>query len=171
MNKKIQRLIEPGTRLYIFIMTVFAAATLFFHRELALAECIIIVTLMIYSIISRKRSRRELVEYIESITYDVETAKNDTLFNFPLPMVVFRLNNDQIVWGNNVFFDMCGLSSPSFEIKLTDLVPEFSGRWMLEGQTQYPSIPDFWKLADGDTRSTATSSEARMMAEAVILWV
>ena len=140
MNKKIQRLIEPGTQLYLFIMLVFAAATLFFHRELAIAEGIIIVTLVIYSIISGKRSRRELIEYIESITYDVETAKNDTLLNFPLPMVVFRLNNNQIVWGNTFFFDICGLASPSFEIKIVDLVPEFSGRWLLEGQTQHPGL-------------------------------
>lgn len=31
------------------------------------------------------------MEYIESVTYDADTAKNNTLLNFPLPMAVFSL--------------------------------------------------------------------------------
>ena len=140
MNKKLQSLIEPGTRLYLFIMVVFAGATFFFSQELALVEGIIITMLAIYSIVRARRSKRELIEYLESVTYDVETAKNDTLLNFPLPMVVFRLDKNQVVWGNQFFFDICGRSSPSFEVKITDLVPQFTSRWLLEGKSQYPGL-------------------------------
>ena len=140
MNNKIQRFIEPNTRFYLIIMLLFAVAGIFFDVRLAQAEFLVLVLLVIYSRFVARRKRRELVEYIDSITYDVQSAKNDTLLNFPLPMVVFKLDDRQIIWGNQVFFNICGNSRPSFEARLTDLVPEFSDKWLKEGRSQCPNL-------------------------------
>ena len=80
------------------------------------------------------------MEYIESVTYDADTAKNNTLMNFPLPMAVFSLNDSRIVWANQIFFDMCGVSGARFEARIDDLVPDFNGKWLLEGKTQFPGL-------------------------------
>ena len=49
MNKNLQRLAEPGGRLYLIFLVLFAAAALFFKMyELAVAEGVIILILMIY---------------------------------------------------------------------------------------------------------------------------
>ena len=103
MNNNLKRLLEPGTRLFFIFLVIFAVSTFFFSRELALAEGIIIVLMLIYYVITTRRRRKEFMEYIESVTYDVETAKNDTLVNFPLPMVAFKLENTALVWGNQLF--------------------------------------------------------------------
>jgi c-di-AMP phosphodiesterase-like protein len=42
--------------------------------------------------------------------------------------------------GNQMFFDMCGRSTPSFEVRLTDLVPRFSSKWLLEGKNRYSEL-------------------------------
>ena len=136
MNKKIQRLVEPGMRLFLVFLIIFSAVTFFFSLKLAAAESIVTLLLVIYSVIDARKKRRELVEYIESVTYNVESAKKDTLLNFPLPMVVFRLDDNQIIWGNQVFFNICGRERPSFEAQMTDLVPEFSGKWLTEGKSR-----------------------------------
>lgn len=84
MNKNLQRLAEPGGRLYLIFLVLFAAAALFFKMyELAVAEGVIILILMIYSFFSRRRRAKQLESYIESVTYDTENAKNNTLMNFP----------------------------------------------------------------------------------------
>ncbi|MGE4352942.1 MAG: DHH family phosphoesterase [Oscillospiraceae bacterium] len=140
MNNKIQRFIEPNMRFYLVIMLIFAVAALFFDVRLAEAEFAIMILLVIYSAVVARKKRRELVEYIDSITYDVQSAKNDTLLNFPLPMVVFKLDDKQIIWGNQVFFNICGGKTPSFEARLTDLVPDFSDKWLKEGKSQCPGI-------------------------------
>lgn len=140
MNKKLQRFVEPSMKMYLVILVIFAAASLFFDTRLALAESILIVALIIYSILSRRRKSRELVDYIEGVTYSVESAQSSTLMNFPLPIVVFRLDDYQVIWGNQNFFSMCGRNAPAFEIRVTDLVPSFSSRWLLEGKNQHSGL-------------------------------
>lgn len=139
MNKKIQRLVEPSMGMFLVVLVIFAAVTFFFHLELALAECGVILLLIVYSIISSRRKKRALVEYIESVTYNVESAKTDTLLNFPLPMVVFTLDDYHVVWGNQVFFDIAG-GKPHLDARVTDLAPEFSAKWLMEGKSQYPGL-------------------------------
>ncbi len=94
----------------------------------------------IYSLIVSRRKRKQLAAYIESVTYDTETAKNNTLMNFPLPIAVFRLEDSRIVWGNEMFFTMCGSTGARLDARVADMVPEFSGKWLMEGKTQYPGI-------------------------------
>ena len=53
-------------------------------------------------------------------------------------MVVFKLDDKQIIWGNQVFFEICGVKRPSFESRMTDLVPDFSDKWLKEGKSQFP---------------------------------
>ncbi len=140
MNKKIQRVMEPGTRLFLLILIVFAAVTFFVHQQLAIVEFGIIAILVVYSLLNARSRRRELVQYIEDVTYNTESAKNNTLMNFPLPIIVFKMEDYQVIWGNQIFFNLFGGKKPGFEVKLNDMVPGFSSKWLMEGKTQYPGL-------------------------------
>lgn len=141
LNKKLQRLIEPSGRLYLFVLVAFAAAALLLGQYvLAAAEGAVLLLLIISSLFIGRRRRRELMEYIESVTYDADTAKNNTLLNFPLPMAVFSFNDLRVIWANQIFFNMCGVSGSRFEARLDTLVPAFSAKWLLEGKTQSPDL-------------------------------
>ena len=140
-NKIVKRLAEPGVGLHVFFLVAFAAATLFFKMYyLAAAECAVILLLQIYTLIIKKRKEKQLAAYIESVTYDTENAKNNTLMNFPLPISVFRLDDSRIIWGNDMFFEMCGATGTRLDARVVDLVPEFSGKWLMEGKTLYPGL-------------------------------
>lgn len=140
-NKNLQRLAEPGVRMHLFFLVAFAVATLLFKMYyLAAAEGAVIIFLIIYSLLSRRRKEKQLAAYIESVTYDTENAKNNTLMNFPLPIAVFRLDDSRIVWGNDQFFAMCGATGTRLDASITDMVPQFSGKWLLEGKSQYPAL-------------------------------
>ena len=72
MNKNLQRLAEPGGRLYLIFLVLFAAAALFFKMyELAVAEGVIILILMSYSFFSRRRTggRLMLILHLDYILY------------------------------------------------------------------------------------------------------
>ncbi len=140
-NKIVKRLAEPGVGVHVFFLVAFAAATLFFEMYyLAAAECAAILLLQIYTLIIKKRKEKQLSAYIESVTYDTENAKNNTLMNFPLPISVFRLEDSHIIWGNDKFFKMCGSSGTRLDARVVDLVPDFSGKWLMEGKTTYPGL-------------------------------
>ena len=140
MNNKFQKIIAPGTRLYLIIMVVFAAVTFIFNEKLAIMEAAVIVILVVYSLLDARRRRKQLVDYIEDVTYNAESAKNNTLMNFPLPIVVFKMDDHQVIWGNQIFFNLFGKAKPSFDTTLTEIVPGFTSKWLLEGKTQYPGL-------------------------------
>ena len=140
-NKNLKRLSEPGVGIHLMFMVLFALATLYFRMYyLAAAEGAVILVLIVYAMIARRIKEKQLAAYIESVTYDTESAKNNTLMNFPLPIAVFRLDDSTIVWGNDMFFDMCGAGGTRLDASITDLVPQFSGKWLLEGKSLYPSL-------------------------------
>lgn len=140
-NKNLRSLAEPGVRMYLFFLLVFTVATLFFRMYyLAAAEGAVVLLLVVYALIVRRRREKQLAAYIESITYDTESAKNNTLMNFPLPIAVFRLDDSRIIWGNDMFFDMCGATGTRLDVSIADMVPQFSGKWLLEGKSQYPTL-------------------------------
>ena len=141
MNKNLRRLAEPGATIHMFVLVAFAVATLLFGLyELAAIEAGVILLLVVISIFAKRRREKQLAAYIESITYETENAKNNTLMNFPLPIAVFRLADSVIVWGNDMFFDMCGEHGTRMDASIAQMVPQFSGKWLLEGKTQYPTL-------------------------------
>ena len=141
MNKNLRRLAEPGATVHMFALVAFAVATLLFGMyELAAIEAGVILLLVVISVFAKRRKEKQLAAYIESVTYETENAKNNTLMNFPLPIAVFRLADSVIVWGNDMFFDMCGQHGTRMDASIADMVPQFSGKWLLEGKTQYPTL-------------------------------
>ena len=139
---KIQRALMPNSRMFLLFLIIFAVATFFFSDQLwlSVAEGVIILILIVYSLIMRRTKRKTLMRYIESVTYDAESAKNNTLQNFPLPMAVFRPADSQLIWANQNFFDICGIRKPAVEMCIVDEIPAFSARWLMEGNTQCPEL-------------------------------
>lgn len=142
MNKLTKRLEAPGSRFYIAVLFVFAAVTLVFFNEVYLAagEALVALVLLIVNAILMRRSRRELMKYIESVTYESDQAKNSAMMNFPLPMVTYLLDSGRIAWGNQEFFAACGQKRPSVNASITELVPGFDWKWIMEGRTRCPSL-------------------------------
>lgn len=125
----------------LIFLAIFCVATLVMgDYYLAAAEAAIVLVLVIYSILAARRRAADLEAYVESVTYDAETAKNNTLQHFPLPMAVFRLVDTTVVWGNQMFFDICGIKGPKSDHKLSQMVPQFDGKWLIEGKKTFPGL-------------------------------
>jgi len=139
-NHKLQKLTEPGIPMYLAILVAFAVTAWFFNPILAYVEGGIVLALVIYSVIRARLRRKELQAFVESVTYNAESATNNTLIHFPLPMAVFRLNDSGVVWANQPFWEMCGRAGPAFEAQLSVLVPSFNSKWLLEGKNQMAGL-------------------------------
>ena len=138
--RKMQKFTEPGLRLCLLLMAAFAGVTWFFNQKLAYAEAGVVAALIVYAVIRERIRQRELQAFVESVTYNAESATNNTLIHFPLPMAVFRLGDSGVVWANQPFWDMCGRSGPAFDAKLSELVPDFSGKWLMEGKNRMADL-------------------------------
>ena len=171
--RKMQKFTEPGLRLCLLLMAAFAAVTWFFNEKLAYAEAGVVAALIVYAIIRARIRRRELQAFVESVTYNAESATNNTLIHFPLPMAVFRLGDSGIVWANQPFWDMCGRSGPAFDARLDELVPGFSGKWLMEGKNRMADLvqigDDKFQVHGNMVRSGQTEETYEFMG--ITYWV
>ena len=132
---------QTSPKFYLICLAVFAVASLLLEQYvLAGAEALMCIILAIYAYIVSRRNQKELEKMLESVIYNADTARNNTLTNFPLPIAVFRINDSRVIWANQMFFDGCGWSGQRFDRAITDVLPNFSGKWLLEGKTQYPGL-------------------------------
>ncbi len=144
--KKLSRLSEPSMRLYFIFLIIFTVAALVLGQYiLAAGEAVIIILLSLYSRITAKKYRKELSEYIESISLRADTLTSDSLSNLPIPAVMFQAENYKLLWTNDSFLGITGNRENIFEYKLTEIAPGFSAKWLLEGKS---ICPETVKLGD-----------------------
>ena len=141
MFKKFGRSDQKSPRLYLICLALFAVASLVIREYyLAAGEAVVLVILLIYAFVANRKGQKELLKMLESVSYNADTARNNTLTNFPLPMAVFSIENTRLIWANHIFFDMCGSEGFKYDKPISEFVPNFSGKWLLEGKTQYPGL-------------------------------
>jgi c-di-AMP phosphodiesterase-like protein len=143
LNKKLLDKFQPSMRFYLTLMVIFAVFTFFFGHErqlLAIIEVIVIILLAVYTRISANKRSRELLKYIESVTNNMESATKDTLVNFPLPVAIFSTNRNDIIWSNSRFLSITGEKERFFEVRISDVVKGFDGKWLLEGKNECPEL-------------------------------
>ena len=137
----VTRVFEPNVRIYFALLILFAAASYFLRPwalYVAAAEASIILVLAVGWFFLRRRRNRDILRYIESVTTNIGTAAQGSLANFPLPMCVFRLNDEKLLSANDSFLKISGGSDHFFEVSVTDAVPGFSTKWLTDGRSECP---------------------------------
>lgn len=128
---------------YLSLLFIFAAATLFLGRyslQLAVVELIVVVFMAFIMRITSKKRSQKLMNYVESITRSSESATTGTLLNFPLPAVIFSPNSNVILWSSSGFVSLFGGKDRFFDIRVNDVIPDFSARWLLDGKNECPEL-------------------------------
>lgn len=139
LNRKIAQLFQPSFQLYFVCLIVFALLSAFFSLPLAGLELAVVACLGLYNRENNRRRRREITKYLESVTGTVDTATKDTMTNSPLPMIIFRPESDDIIWTNDRFLQLTGEREHLFDAKLSNLIPGFDTRWLMEGKNECPT--------------------------------
>lgn len=139
-KKSIAHLLEPSFRLYFLFLAGFAFATaLAGQYVLASVEGILVLLLLLYLRRNNEIRKREILSYIDNISSNMDVAAKDTMVNAPLPMVIFQPDTEEVIWSNDKFLQITGERDHLFDQKITEAVPGFNPRWLMEGKTQCPS--------------------------------
>ena len=121
MNKKLSRLLEPGMALYFTALVLFAAAAVVQRQYLtAGVELLVIIGLFIHNRIASGRRKKALLNYIQSTTDSLGTAFRS---GSPFPMTVIKMNDQEIVWANEAFYQVTGMRDTFLHQKLEDVIP------------------------------------------------
>jgi len=135
MNKKLPRLFQPNVRLYFMLLIAFAISTFFigrYNRILAGIQVVVLIFLALnYRISTRKRTAK-LLNYLESMSDTMDLTVRDT----PLPAVIYNPETGEIIWSNDKFISISEMKEPFFEMNISDIVPEFTWDWLLDGKSE-----------------------------------
>ena len=120
-------------------MLLFVAVTwVKIHWAAGLAELVLVGLLYLYYRQRSKRRAAEIRKYVENLAFSVDDASKHSMVNFPLPMVILRVDTGEIVWGNDGFGEISGKKDGLFETHITDVLHGFDTRWLMEGKTVCP---------------------------------
>lgn len=88
-----------------FILSLlFDFIILYFDIKIGLICLSLIVLLAIYNLRLNRKKNKQLLEYIETLTLNIDTASKDTLLKFPFPILISEYNGD-IIWYNHKFLN------------------------------------------------------------------
>ena len=138
MNKRLRRILQPSFRLHFFIMILFVIVSYFFNPYLAVGAAIVTLLLFIYTKIVNRRRQREVGKYIEAMTGHLDSASQSSMASSPMPMVMIRLDSNEVLWANEQFHSLTHQKDFLFEIEIQDLIADFDTKWVMEGSTEAP---------------------------------
>ncbi|MBR4875121.1 MAG: DHH family phosphoesterase [Clostridia bacterium] len=138
MDKKLTKLLEPGFKTIFAMLLLFVGVTVYFSIPVAAIEGVLVVLVYIfYKRKSRRRSDR-IRKYVDTLAFQIDNASKNTIIHFPLPMVILRLDTGDIVWENQSFEAMTGGYKRVFDTHITEVIPGFDTKWILEGKNCCP---------------------------------
>ena len=136
MKKHVSRLLQPGVIWYSIVLLAFSAAAAALD-QFYLAGAELLVTIVVFAV-SRARfahRKRALIEYVQSATDSVGVSVHA---GSPFPMAVLHLPEAEIVWGNQDFYAITGLTDATRYQTMQSVVPGFTIDWLREGRTEFP---------------------------------
>ena len=140
MNRKLNQLLQGNLRIYFVVLILFTAMMATYSWKAAAGQLAIVLALALYNRESGRRRRKEINKYLDNMAGSVDIATKDTMTKAPLPMLMFRPESSEIIWANDRFGQLMGEKHGDqlYERKLTDFIPAFDTRWIIEGKSAHP---------------------------------
>lgn len=138
MEQKRSNIYDSNMALYFVIVLLFAAASCFLNLALGVVEFVIILLLFFYFRRTAQRRRRRIQDYMENVADGIDTVEKASVLTAPVAMLVFRPDTMELLWSNERFREQLTVRESLFGVRVSDIVPTFSARWLLEGKTECP---------------------------------
>ncbi len=133
MHKKLSRLIEPNLQPYFLCLALFVLAAALIQPVLGVVEGVVLVALYLFYRNQNRRRRRSVMQYVETITGGIDSISKNSMLNTPLPVVVFRADNGEIIWANDGFVGLTDAKDNVFDMRISQLAPNLDYQWILNG--------------------------------------
>ncbi len=138
MNKRIARLLRTNITIFSLCLVLFALAAIPFDVRLAIGEGVAAVAFFLLGRRRSKATQQSLRQYIQRFYGGMDSARSSNMLFTPLPMMVFDLATEDILWSSESFLQLTEQREGIFDAHLETVFPNISFHWMLEGKTEAP---------------------------------
>ena len=138
MNKRIARLLRTNITIFSLCLVLFALAAIPFDVRLAIGEGVAAVAFFLLGRRRSKATQQSLRQYIQRFYGGMDSARSSNMLFTPLPMMVFDLATENILWSSESFLQLTEQREGIFDAHLETVFPNISFHWLLEGKTEAP---------------------------------
>ena len=138
MNKRIARLLRTNITIFSLCLVLFALAAIPFDVRLAIGEGVAAVAFFLLGRRRSKATQQSLRQYIQRFYGGMDSARSSNMLFTPLPMMVFDLASEDILWSSESFLQLTEQREGIFDAHLETVFPNISFHWLLEGKTEAP---------------------------------
>lgn len=138
MNKRIARLLRTNITIFSLCLVLFALAAIPFDVRLAIGEGVAAVAFFLLARRRSKATQQSLRQYIQRFYGGMDSARSSNMLFTPLPMMVFDLATEDILWSSESFLQLTEQREGIFDAHLETVFPNISFHWLLEGKTEAP---------------------------------
>ena len=138
MNKRIARLLRTNITIFSLCLVLFALAAIPFGVRLAIGEGVAAVAFFLLGRRRSKATQQSLRQYIQRFYGGMDSARSSNMLFTPLPMMVFDLATEDILWSSESFLQLTEQREGIFDAHLETVFPNISFHWLLEGKTEAP---------------------------------
>lgn len=138
MNKRIARLLRTNITIFSLCLVLFALAAIPFDVRLAIGEGVAAVAFFLLGRRRSKATQQSLRQYIQRFYGGMDSARSSNMLFTPLPMMVFDLATEDILWSSESFLQLTEQREGIFDAHLETVFPNIFFHWLLEGKTEAP---------------------------------
>lgn len=134
MKKRLSKLLDENLQPCFLCLLLFVLATIPIEPILAAVEAVVSLALFIFCRNRSRKRRRSMSQYMETITGGADAVRgSSSMLNTPLPVVVFRADNGEIIWANDGFLALHEGSDEVFSKTIEEVMPDFQYDAILDG--------------------------------------
>ncbi len=164
MNKKLGWQLRPGAGIFfVFLLAFIIAAALMQNYLLAGIELGITAILLTIHLIGHDRRRKQIKKFLSE---QLDETDGQTGGKTPFPMLVIRLEDNGVVYANDAFINLTGFQDTFRERRLSDVIPNFTPSWLLEGKGECPNDLDLqgrrFRVYGSVVQAQTSSQECRL---------
>ncbi|MBR2743427.1 MAG: DHH family phosphoesterase [Clostridia bacterium] len=139
MDKSIFKAFTAGSKIIFIVLAAFTVISLFFSPAVFWIELVVTILLLAFYIYTARTKQRDLIKYVESITYKAGSAAKSSLLSFPLPIAVID-GAGELAWHNEMFAQIADSeSAPLFNRSISEIFPGLDAQKILSGRIEQPA--------------------------------
>jgi len=143
MKKRLSKLLDANLRPCFICLALFVLATIPIEPILAAVEAAAVLALFLFYRSQSRKRRRSMSQYMETITGGADAVRGgSSMLNTPLPVVVFRADNGEIIWANDGFLALHEGRDDVFSKTIGEAVPDLHYEKIVDGESSLDDITE-----------------------------
>ena len=136
MDKKLLRLFRPSRTIYYVLMLTFCLGSFVTGQYLlGAAELVATGAAFFVHMSHQNASNRKIRQYLQRASDTLESSGQGAS---PFPAVLVQLGDGSVVWCNNQFTQLTGVTMGAVNRQLEDVLPGVKTDWLTAGKTECP---------------------------------